>query len=151
MCDHLETIAEIWFMPKHPRYLVLSKTTWHGQNMLMDVFDKITFQGPFRMDQISYGYFVKDKILQKHRLNIVSFFVLHLSWNYTLFLKYSVAYCSLISPPLFWDKSITFILKSFLYVMWSIDWSTFIFKISLRLFSFYCCINRELKGKIVKT
>ena len=38
-------------MPKGAWYLVLSKTTWHGPKMLMDILDRKKFQGSFGLNQ----------------------------------------------------------------------------------------------------
>ena len=76
---------DIWSMPKGPWYpvifdpvqnvygdigstpkgswnLVLSKTIWHGPNMLKDVLDRTECQGPFGVDQMSYERFGQDQM-----------------------------------------------------------------------------------------
>ena len=45
---------------------VLTKTTSHKPNMPMDILDRIKFQGPFGMDQMSYGYLDRPNVLQGH-------------------------------------------------------------------------------------
>ena len=47
-------------------HFVLTKTTSHEPNMPMDILDRIKFQGPFGMDQMSYGYLDRPNVLQGH-------------------------------------------------------------------------------------
>lgn len=53
-------------MPKSLRYFVLTKTTSHEPNMTMDSLDRIKFQGPFCVDQMSYGCLDRPNVLQGH-------------------------------------------------------------------------------------
>ena len=59
-------LEDTWSMPKSLRYFVLTKTTSHEPNMTMDSLDRIKFQGPFCVDQMSYGCLDRPNVLQGH-------------------------------------------------------------------------------------
>lgn len=48
--------------PHQKAFDICSKTIWHGPDILMDILDKIKFQGPFGLNQMSFGHFEQDQI-----------------------------------------------------------------------------------------
>lgn len=70
----LQNVLDIWsylvlsktsmktLSPHQKAFDICSKTIWHGPDILMDILDKIKFQGPFGLNQMSFGHFEQDQI-----------------------------------------------------------------------------------------